>query len=66
MNIIQCAQCKTADLNTTMYFSKDSAPIGEWPLYYLGSGPHNPQDATAYFCGVECANLYHKEHHNAT
>lgn len=31
-----------------------------YPLYYYGAGPDNPQDARAYFCGSDCAYKYIK------
>lgn len=32
---------------------------GGWPLYYLGAGPNNPQDAEMYFCSPDCSWDYH-------
>lgn len=32
-----------------------------YPLYYYGAGPNNPQDAKAYFCGPSCAYKYIKK-----
>lgn len=31
-----------------------------YPLYYYGAGPNNPQDAIVYFCGPDCAYKYIK------
>lgn len=33
----------------------------QFPLYYYGAGPSNPQDAIAYFCGPDCAYKYIKK-----
>lgn len=33
----------------------------QYPLYYFGSGPDNPQDAKEYFCGPTCSNIRHKK-----
>jgi hypothetical protein len=50
MNEINCSHCnkkvKLIDFTTG------------FPIYYLGSGPNNPQDAEAYFCGAYCSNYY--------
>jgi hypothetical protein len=31
-----------------------------YPLYYFGAGPNNPQDAEVYFCGADCAYKHKK------
>lgn len=66
INTIQCAQCKTFDIReTATYFGRDNEMLGVWPLYYFGAGPLDPQNAEVYFCGVYCANEYHKEKSHA-
>lgn len=64
INSIQCAQCKTFDIqDKSVYFNKEGKVyLGEWPLYYFGAGPYHPMDAKVYFCGASCSNEYHKEH----
>lgn len=67
MNIIKCAQCGTFDIQSkTVYFGRNNELLGEWPLYYHGASPVEPQNATEYFCGVECANEWFKERRDAT
>ncbi len=64
---MSCAQCGTLDIKSkSVYFGRNNEFLGEWPLYYFGAGPNNPQDAEVYFCGAGCANLYHKEIGDAT
>jgi hypothetical protein len=67
MTNLSCAQCKSFDIREkTVYFGRNSELLGEWPLYYWGAGPHNPQDAEAYFCCAQCANDWVKERRDAT
>ena len=67
INTIQCAQCGTFDIESkTVYFGRNNELLGEWPLYYFGASPLEPQNADVYFCGVYCANDYHKEKRDAT
>lgn len=66
INTIQCGQCGTFDIREkAIYHDRHGVLLGEWPLYYFGAGPNNPQDADVYFCGVYCANAYHKEKRDA-
>ena len=44
-------------VETTVYYSRLGAMIGEFPLYYVGN-PTTPQQAEKYFCGVYCANKH--------
>lgn len=65
--ITQCAQCKTYDIVfKEMYYDKQDNPIGEWPLYYFGAKPSEPDKATHYFCGPACANDYHIANRSST
>lgn len=63
---IQCAYSNLDIQEEVLYLDKEGYPLGVWPLYYFGAGPHNPQDANVYFANVYCANEYHKEKANAT
>lgn len=53
------ATCKTC--NKTI----DLVDRLEFPLYYFGAGPNNPQDAEVYFCGPKCAREYQKNSDNS-
>lgn len=33
----------------------------DYPLYYLGAGPNNPEDAEFYFCDAYCSNSFVRE-----
>jgi len=62
INSLSCAQCQTFDFESrALYYNKDGSMIGEWPLYYFGAGPNNPDQADVYFCSAYCVNAYHKE-----
>jgi len=62
MRDIQCAQCGTLDIRETgSYIGHKGEFLGEWPLYYFGAKPTEPMNADVYFCGVECANKFHRE-----
>jgi hypothetical protein len=66
INSIQCAQCVTFDIREkAIYHGKGGVLLGEWPLYYFGAKPSEPEKAEVYFCGVYCANQYHKEKRDA-
>lgn len=67
MKNIICAQCGTLDIESkSIYFGRNNELLGEWPLYYFGASPLEPQNADVYFCGAECANIWKKERNNET
>lgn len=59
---IKCSQCGTTEMEqTSVYFSAQGTLLGNWPLYYLGAKPSEPQNAEHYFCNVYCANAFVRE-----
>jgi len=60
-----CSTCgNTAISLMSPYFDKDGMYIGEWPLYFFGAGPHNPMDATEFFCNPSCVHTFKHNKHN--
>ena len=51
--MIRCSRCKKE-------ITEHLDHLG-WPNYYFDAGPHNPEDASKYFCGPECAFDQHIE-----
>jgi hypothetical protein len=61
INSIQCSTCQTFDIKeSSVYYGRNHEFLGEWPLYMFGAKPTEPMNADHYFCGVYCANIFHR------
>ena len=49
---IQLYECTNCGRNVTLVTGDN------FPLYYFGAGPNNPEDATSYFCGAACVTKH--------
>lgn len=56
---LKCNQCNSTIDLVDIYFSKDGALLGSWPLYMDGK-PNAPHDASHYFCGAACSYKFHR------